>query len=91
MGYLDGLIDPCFKPTEAGTTIFFPYGIGSRGYIISDDDEHRLRRFLREFCIVSFGIGLVAIAAVGIHALWMLTVLFPWYAIEIRRALKGKE
>jgi hypothetical protein len=91
MGYLDGLIDPSFKPKDSETTIFFPYGIGSRGYIISKQDEHHIRKFLREFYAVSLGIGLVMVATLGIHVLWLLIVLLPWYVIKTRRFLKGKE
>lgn len=91
MRYLDGLIDPCFKPKDEGTIVFFPYGIGSKGYIISKEDEHRIRKFLREFYLVSFGVTLVAVSAVGIYALWALVVLLPWYGFELRRLLTGKE
>ena len=92
MGYLDGLIDPFFKSKDSETTIFFPYGIGSKGYIISaKEDEPRIRKFLREFYTVSIGGGLVMVAALGIYALWIIVFLLPWYVIEIRRLLIRKE
>ena len=92
MGYLDGLIDPSFKYKDSETTIFFPYGVGSKGYIISTkEDERRIRKFLREFYAVSLGAGLVAVAALGIYALWISIILLLWYIIEIRRLLMGKE
>ena len=91
MSYLDGLIDPCFKPKDVETVIFFPYGAVSKGYLVSKDDEQRIRKFLRQLYIVSFGLTLPLIAAVGVYALATLVILLPWYAIKIRRFLKGKE
>lgn len=91
MGYIDGFIDPHFKPKDSETLIFFPGGIGSRGRIISKADEIRIRKFLRIFYITSLWISLVAVASVGIYALGVLVVLIPWYMAEMRHLLRGKE
>lgn len=90
MAYLDGFINPCFKYRDPDITIFFPYGIGSRGYLISKEDEQRIRKFLREFYAISFGASFLMVVALGIYALGLLAVLVPWYVVEIRRLLKGK-
>lgn len=91
MGYLDRFLDPYFRPHDSQTTLFFPYGIGSRGYFISKEDEQRIRNFLQHRYLVSLVPAIGVVVIFGSYALWLLVILVPWYVIAMRRFLKGKE
>ena len=91
MGYLDSFINPYFRTKDSSTSVFFPYGIATRGYLLSKKDEPPIRKLLKEFLGVAFSISTIALITVGVHALWVLVILWPWYALGMRRLLKGKE
>ena len=91
MNTLDALIDTWFRTKDSSTSIFFPYGIATRGYLLSKQDEPSIRKFLKEFLGISFAITAIALITVGVHALWVLAPLWLWYAFGTRRLLKGKE
>jgi hypothetical protein len=91
MNTLDALINTWFRTKDSSTSVFFPYGLATRGYLLSKKDEPAVRKFLKEFLGVSFSITAIALITVGVHALWLLALLWLWYAFGTRRLLKGKE
>lgn len=91
MNTLESFIDTWFRSQDSNTSVFFPYGIATRGYLLSKEDELPVRKFLKEFLGISFAITAIALITVGVHVLWILALLWPWYAFGIRRLLKGKE
>jgi len=91
MNSLDAFINTWFRTKDSSTSVFFPYGIATRGYLLSKKHEPPIRKFLKEFLGVSFSITAIALITVGTHTLWILALLWLWYAIGMRRLLKGKE
>ncbi|MCB1682095.1 MAG: hypothetical protein H6858_09520 [Rhodospirillales bacterium] len=53
MGYFDGLVSGIFKKDVAGNSVFYPWGIMGRGYVIrSAAEEERLRRSVKRMYII---------------------------------------
>ena len=40
MSYLDALVNSLFKKSESGATLFYPWGIIGKGYVVSSASEH---------------------------------------------------
>lgn len=48
MGYFDGLTEASFKKDSQGQTLFFPWGVIGKGYIVTDSKkEAQLRKFTK--------------------------------------------
>ena len=53
MGYFDGLVSGAFKKDAAGHTVFYPWGILGKGYVVpSVVEEERLRSFLKTMYMI---------------------------------------
>jgi uncharacterized membrane protein YiaA len=54
MGYFEGLTNSNFKKDQSGNTIFFPWGVLSRGRILPDESaETKVRSFVSHYYKVS--------------------------------------
>ena len=91
MGHLDSFISPYFRIKDSSTSVFFPYGIATRGYLLSKTDEPLIRKFLKVFLGVALSVSTIALLTAGVHALWVLVIFLPWYTLGMRRLLKGKQ
>jgi hypothetical protein len=50
MGYFDGLTDAAFKQDQLGNTVFYPWGVIGRGYILTDPAKiDQARLFMRRW------------------------------------------
>ncbi len=54
MGYFDGLTGASFKKDKRGYTVFYPWGIGGRGYILPEHKKDDVRRVLKRYLQISF-------------------------------------
>ena len=70
MGYFDNLAASSFKSDSDGKTVFFPWGIVGRGYILKNpEQEKELKRFIKIYHIIS----LVLVLFIGpFLQLWLL-------------------
>lgn len=91
MGYFDGLSDAIFKTDAKGRSIFYPWGVLGKGYILSNEPrKQQIRRFIKFYYMVS----LPSIIAVGILLGWIISVallpiFFFWYFFATARLLRG--
>ena len=90
MGYFDALAEAAFKPKDEKTVIFLPYGVITKGYILSYDESLRVKKLLRDFDASSFFLTVMGVIALRAYALILLVVLVPWYVIMVQRITKGK-
>jgi hypothetical protein len=57
-GIFDGLyVDQLFQKTEQGETVFYPFGLMGRGYLLPAEREGGVRRCMRLLMLVSLVIG----------------------------------
>lgn len=93
MGYFDGLVSGAFKKDAEGNTVFYPWGIMGKGYILRTvAEEEKLRGALK----LNYMIILPAIIIIQITVgAWLNFVLIPVYVILftlwVHHATKGME
>ena len=93
MGYFRRLVDSSFKIDGCGNTIFFPWGIWGKGYLLPDKKtEERIRKFITWYHVV----GLMLILVTGVFLmLWgvAFAVLIPIavviWCLQARHYIKG--
>jgi len=91
MGYFDGLAEAIFKKTSDGRSIFYPWGILGKGYIVPDAmTKQKLINFTKRQYIVllPFVIG-VGVFVGWIWACVLLPVYFLWYLFAISKMTEG--
>lgn len=60
MGYFDGLTEASFKKSEQGETLFYPWGVLGKGYIVSDaKKEAELRKFTKLNYIITLPVVII--------------------------------
>jgi len=91
MGYYEGLINGWFKKSGDNNLIFYPYGKFGSGYIVSGDDEIKIRRFLGAYLKISLVLSLVCVFFFGVFALLLLIFFIPFYSINIGKLLTTAE
>jgi len=75
MGYFKGLVDINFKIDDKGRTLFYPWGVLGRGYIVPNKSkEHQIKRFKIIYHIIS--IPCMSFIAVAILAGWTKGLIF---------------
>lgn len=98
MGYFKRLTSSSFKIDHVGNTIFFPWGVLGKGYIVPDKiTEDKIRNFVTLYHVV----GLTLIFVVGVFLmLWDIAfvIIIPaavlvWYLQTIKyvKGLKQSE
>jgi len=91
MGYFDGLTSAGFKKREDGKTIFYPYGVFGCGYIVSQEKESKIKKFLMKYYTISFIAIIVSFVLLGPLAFVLFPILLPLYAVTIRQLLLNEE
>jgi len=92
MGYFDGLTSVGFKKREDGKTVFYPYGILGCGYIVPQENESKIKKFLMKYYTISFVAIIVSLVLFGPLALVLFLILsLAIYAVKIRQLLSGQE
>jgi len=93
MGYFRSLGDSSFKIDDCGNTIFFPWGILGKGYLLSDKKtEEKIRQFITWYHAV--GLMLILIFG-GFLMLWGIAfvVLCPMalavWCLQAKHYIKG--
>lgn len=92
MGYFDNVTAASFKEDSRDRTIFFPWGIMGKGYILRDKgQEQELRRFIKFHHMISIAF----LAFLGsLPEWWFLCLAFTSasiivWMIKIRRSVNG--
>jgi len=70
MGFFRRLTDSSFKTDSDGKTIFYPWGVFGKGYVLpSKEYEEKIRSFLTKY----YAFGLIAIIVIGAFlGLWFV-------------------
>jgi hypothetical protein len=87
MGYYKGLVDSYFRKSSEGNLIFYPYGKFGSGYIIIDDDQIKIKKFLNRYLKISFPLILLSVFLFGIYAFVLLFIFILFYSIKIKNLL----
>jgi hypothetical protein len=78
MGYFDGLTDASFKTDEKGNTIFYPWGILGKGYILPEDKKESFRTKIKRFLQISLPLAIL----ITILKLWaLLLIILPVFIL----------
>lgn len=79
MGYFEGITANYFKTDEEGRTVFYPYGILGRGFIVPEERKTDVRRIVTTYTLTSLPI---AIAATALLKWWLvLSAVLPVYLL----------
>lgn len=86
MGYFDGLTEASFKKNAQGETLFYPWGVLGKGYIVSDaKKEADLRKFTKLNYMITLPLVIVNQSLFGFIP---NLVLLPIYLIAFLVILK---
>lgn len=86
MGYFDGLTEACFKKSNLGKTIFYPWGSLGKGFLVLEPQkEAQLRKFSRLAFWVPVLIITISHVAFGV---WASLIFFVFYTIIFLVLLK---
>jgi Ca2+/Na+ antiporter len=91
MGYFDAWTSSCFKTTQDGRKLFFPWGVWGRGYVVaSEQDYERLRRQVKAYMVVAV-VPIIVTAALQAYvgALVIVVLLVAFYLVWMRFLLRG--
>ncbi|WP_243544766.1 hypothetical protein [Pseudodesulfovibrio tunisiensis] len=91
MQFLDGFVDASFIRDEDGRLLFYPWGMFASGYEMSGEGEAQVRKFLKLFYGVSFGVILCGLLLFGMWTFLSLGFLIPWYATSIHMVLRHRK
>jgi hypothetical protein len=98
MNYLDSLVNQLFKKSESAETLFYPWGMFGKGYVVSSESEQsRIRSILKAYYVVMFLAMVIciyflnwfyaagcAILGIGGYSVWSATVTRRLVASEER-------
>jgi hypothetical protein len=92
MGYFRTLGNSSFKIDKCGNTIFFPWGILGKGYLLPDKKtEEKIRKFTTWYHVIGLMLILIMGAFLGLWGVLFLlipVVLVVWY-LQVKRYIKG--
>jgi hypothetical protein len=71
MGYFDGITGASFKTDEKGNTIFYPWGILGKGYILPEDKKDSFRTGIKRFLQLSLPL------------VFLITIFLKWWIILV--------
>jgi hypothetical protein len=91
MGYFDGLTDASFKMDDKGNTIYYPWGIFGKGYILPDDRKTVFRLSIKRH-IISF-LTLAILSAIFLKGSLVIFYVLPFYIVGyvlwMKKKIKG--
>ena len=92
MAYFSGFIDISFKKDEKGRTIFYPWGIFGRGYILPDDKKDIIHKKLkRSYQVLLTLVILTEIFLSSWVSIILVLLLLGVLAIFDKRLVRGCE
>lgn len=84
-------IEIWFRKGVDGRSIFYPYGILGKGYILSNQDEIKIKQFLGYYHIMSFLLALISAVFFSYFALCLLLIFVPFYFVRINFLLHNAQ
>jgi len=93
VGYFGGFIDISFKKDGKGRTVFYPWGILGRGYILPDDTKDIIRKKLKrsyQVCLTLVILTKIFLPS-WVSIFLVLPVLLGVLAIFEKRLVRGFE
>ena len=91
MGFLDALTANSFKKDASGKTVFYPWGVLGKGYILPDQEtENKTRAFIIRYymvCLISpllLPVPIVLYADTGWIYILVFASLLAWYYLGSR-------
>ena len=91
MGYFNGLINHAFKKTRDDKILFCNRGLFTSNYLISIEDEQKIKSFLNKYYRICLPTIIVATILVGFYSFLLLLLFIPYYKINIKRLLTNAE
>lgn len=86
MSYFDGLTEASFKKNNEGQTLYYPWGVLGRGYLVTDiEKENQLRKFTKMNYVIILPIVVITQILFGIIP---NLVILPIYMIVFVVLLK---
>ncbi len=76
MGYFDGLTASSFKTDEKGHTIFYPWGIFGKGYILPEDRKDSFRQTIKRHIMIF--VPLTILCSI-FFKIWIAFLILPLY------------
>jgi Na+-translocating ferredoxin:NAD+ oxidoreductase RnfD subunit len=89
MGYFDGLAASSFKKDDKGNTLFFPWGILGKGYLLPEDRKDDIRRSLKRHMMLVVPLAIACSMFTWIGLLVALPLYYVSYAFWVNRLIKG--
>lgn len=91
MSFLDSLSDPLFKKSHTGETIFYPWSVLGKGYVIKP--ESRVKSIRDTIKWVNFGVLIVSMTSLQVlswvYAAILIGVYYVFYVIWTGHVTKG--
>ncbi len=97
MGYFDGLTDVLFKKDEKGNTIFYPWGILGKGYVIPDDKKDGFRLIIKRLLLISVPLAITFSMFMSLPRFFLIIVPLYfficaiWLKVNTRGLAKSSE
>jgi len=79
MGYFDGLTDASFKMDDKGNTVYYPWGIFGKGYILPEDRKISFRQSIKRHITVF--LTLAILSAVFLKGSLAIFYILPFYML----------
>ncbi len=98
MGYFDELAEGSFKKDANGDTLFYPWGVAGKGYIVEPERVHkRIRNFINIFLMTMIPIGIVGFVVWLLYGVYLSIMILialgipyiGWYIVVIRMMTSG--
>jgi hypothetical protein len=85
--FINRMLNSYFRRTVTGQKVFYPWGVVGSGYFMTDENqENRIRRFLKRFYLTFFVLWIISVATIGHFgillfipvgiAIWLVRVFF---------------
>ena len=91
MSFIDSLSDPLFKKSQAGDTIFYPWSVLGKGYVIKP--ESRVKSIRDTVKWLNFGVIIVSMTCLQalswVYAAILIGVYYVFYVIWTDHVTKG--
>jgi hypothetical protein len=96
MNYLDSIVNPLFKKSESGSTLFYPWGILGKGYAVrSESEESHIRSLLKVYYLLFLVAMIFCFYVLGWqYAVFCAVLGLGWYAIwsaKVTRPLSASD
>ncbi len=91
LGYFDGLTNTSFKTDEKGNTIFYPWGVLGKGYILPDDRKDGFRLAIKRLLIICVPLAIIFSMFLNLPRFFL--IILPLYffgcIIWVRKSTRG--